>query len=59
VHYEDAVWATTDAPSAALGVRNTAVREALAAGWTADEIAHEVHVKPEDVHRWASAASPW
>jgi hypothetical protein len=36
-----------------MSVRNDAVRAALAAGWTAEEVARHVNVDSIDVERWA------
>jgi hypothetical protein len=36
-----------------LSVRNDAVRAALAAGWTAEEVARHLKVGAVDVERWA------
>ncbi len=42
---------------ATIRTRNESVRAALAAGWTPDEIADELGVRPADVQRWATPAN--
>jgi hypothetical protein len=58
VRCEDALWANDHPPQGIIGFRNSAVRAAVEGGWSREEIARAVHVKPQDVDRWASAASP-
>jgi hypothetical protein len=38
---------------ATIRTRNDAVSSAIASGWTPDEIADELGVRPDDVLRWA------
>ena len=42
---------------ATIHTRNDTVRAAIAVGWTPDEIADELGVRPDDVHRWATPAN--
>lgn len=37
--------------------RNETVRSAIAAGWTPDEIADQLGVRPDDILRWAEPAN--
>ena len=52
---EQDLW-TPDKPPT-LETRNTAARAALEGGWTAEDLATELKVEPEDIRRWASTDS--
>ncbi|HEY6796163.1 MAG TPA: hypothetical protein VI248_15920 [Kineosporiaceae bacterium] len=53
--WEQAVW-SPDATTGTIDLRNEATRAALSAGWTVDDVAGRVGVKPADVARWAGAS---
>ena len=52
---DEAIWEPSGGGS--LAARNDAVRAALAGGWTSDDIAEHLRVRPTDVERWAGSAS--
>jgi ribosome-binding protein aMBF1 (putative translation factor) len=56
VDHERAIW-TARATIRQIDLRNRAARAAVEAGWSAEDIARAVHVKPGDVQRWARASS--
>jgi len=50
---ERAIW-TPGATSEQIDQRNHAAHAAMTAGWTAEQIADELGVTPDDVRRWIS-----
>jgi len=52
INADHAIWEARDTHT--IQRRNDAARAALAAGWTPDEIAAHLNVRPDDVQRWAA-----